>query len=523
MAGYVLVVAILKYLVLEPAWSYNMDDVWGFAIMVAVPLAATFMYFLAVFSFGLAGDLAARQSIFPARMFTLPVTSAALAGWPMLYGAMAMAILWLSLRLFAVWPTGVEVPIIWPALAAAVMLAWTQVLTWMPYGLPGVRVIVAVLWLGAIDVAVMLAIEYNAPEPVMLAIFAPQLPLAYLAARSAVARARRGHVPDWRPAFARLAQITDVLPGRREHFSSPARAQLWFEWRRHGWSLPGMVAMVLPFELALLFAAGNTPALVFTILLGVLVTPPFLAAFVGATLSKANPHASDSYGVSPFVATRPSTSAALIAAKLKMTMWSTLAAWLLVLVAIPLALEWSDTLPLVTGSARRTAEAIGATRAIVILLLILAGFISSTWKQLVQSLFVGLSGREWVNRANVFLLLSFLVAVGPMAQWIIVHGGARIALWNALPWILAALVGVKTVGAGSVAIRLHHSRVLSDRALVIGAACWLVAVLALHGTLVWFVDTPLIPRYFLLLVAILAIPLARLSAAPLALAWNRHR
>ena len=48
-------------------------------------------------------------------------------------------------------------------------------------------------------------------------------------------------------------------------------------------------------------------------------------------------------------------------------------------------------------------------------------------------------------------------------------------------------------------------------------------MLALYGLLVWLVDTPLIPRYFLALVAILAIPLARLSAAPLALAWNRHR
>ena len=49
------------------------------------------MYFLAVFSFGLSGDLAARQSMYPARMFTLPVTTAALAGWPMLYGTAAMA------------------------------------------------------------------------------------------------------------------------------------------------------------------------------------------------------------------------------------------------------------------------------------------------------------------------------------------------------------------------------------------------------------------------------------------------
>ena len=64
-------------------------------------MSATFFYFLAVFSFGLSGDLAARQSIYPARMFTLPVTTAALAGWPMLYGTAAMASLWLATRLLA--------------------------------------------------------------------------------------------------------------------------------------------------------------------------------------------------------------------------------------------------------------------------------------------------------------------------------------------------------------------------------------------------------------------------------------
>jgi len=48
-------------------------------------------------------------------------------------------------------------------------------------------------------------------------------------------------------------------------------------------------------------------------------------------------------------------------------------------------------------------------------------------------------------------------------------------------------------------------------------------VLALHGLLVWLVDAPIFPSYLLLLVAILAIPLARVSAAPLALAWNRHQ
>src|SRR5260370_31171469 len=156
-------------------------------------------------------------------MCRLRVRTAALAGWPMLYGTAATAILWLAARLVAVWPSGMEVPLIWPALLAAALLAWTQALTWMPYGLPGLRVIVAVLCLAALDTVVLLAIHYKAPERLMVAILAPQIPLAYLAAPFAVARARRGHVPDWRGMFARVGNHAGILTRRRAPFSSPAR------------------------------------------------------------------------------------------------------------------------------------------------------------------------------------------------------------------------------------------------------------------------------------------------------------
>src|SRR5437667_3432168 len=149
-AGYLFVVATIRFLILEPREPVLVDSV-RFAAVVSVPLTTTFVYLLAVFSFGFAGDLAARQSMYPARMFTLPVTNAALVGWPMLYGTAAMAILWLATRLFGAWPAGVEVPWIWPAVLAASLLAWTQALTWMAYPLPGLRVVVAVLWLAMID------------------------------------------------------------------------------------------------------------------------------------------------------------------------------------------------------------------------------------------------------------------------------------------------------------------------------------------------------------------------------------
>jgi len=252
------------------------------------------------------------------------------------------------------------------------------------------------------------------------------------------------------------------------------------------------VAILLPFELALLFAAGNTPALVFVILLGVLLTPPFMAAFAAATISKANPHASDSYGLTPFIATRPLTSAALIAAKLKMTIWSTLAAWLLVLVAIPLALELSGTLPVVTERAVRVIDAVGTPRAAVFVLLLLSGFVASTWKQLVQSLYIGFTGREWVIKANAVVLLSFLVLIGPIADWVHENGDVQAALWDALPWILAVLMCVKMSAAAWVATRLYRSRLLSDRILSAGAASWLVVVLALYGVLVQIAPGPVV-------------------------------
>jgi hypothetical protein len=74
LAGYLLVLAVIK--LVNVAWEYpiNMDTPWRFAFGVVIPLGVTTVYLLAVFSFGFSGDLAARHSIYPARMFTLPLS-----------------------------------------------------------------------------------------------------------------------------------------------------------------------------------------------------------------------------------------------------------------------------------------------------------------------------------------------------------------------------------------------------------------------------------------------------------------
>lgn len=513
--------SVIKLVVVVKGFPVDFDSAETFAFVVLLPMSVTFTYFLAVFTFGLEGDLAARRSMYPARMFTRPVSTAALAAWPMLYGAAAAALLWIVTRLLGIWPPSIRVPTIWPGILAVAHLAWTQALTWMPYGLPGLRVVVVMLWLTVIDTIVLLALHFEVSEPVMAAILLPLIPLAWPVARSAVARARRGDVPDWRGAFTWLAGLAGG-PRRHAHFRSPAKAQAWFEWRRNGWSLPVWVAILLPLELLLLWAAGPSTTLVVEILLGVCLTPVIMATFAALTVSRSSPNAGASYSLSPFIAARPLTNAQLIAAKLKMTVWSTVLAWLLVLVAIPLGLQLSGEMPLAVERSRRLAEVVGTPRAVVFLLLVVAGFVASTWKQLVQSLYIGLTGREWLIKGSVFVMVTILICLGPIAVWIVETQRVGV-VWVALPTVFAILVSFKMIAAGWIAVRLYRGRLVPDHTLLTGAAGWCVAVFGLYGVLGWMFDTPHIPHYVLMLLAILAMPLARLSAAPLALAWNRHR
>lgn len=517
--AYLIVLGAVKLVVVARGIPIYLDSGESFAFVVMMPLTVTSVYFLAVFTFGLDGDFAARQSMYPSRRLTLPVTTNALTTWPLVYGSLAMIVLWLALRTFGIWPAGIEVPWIWPAFLAASLLAWTQALTWMPYPLPGLRIIAMVLWLGTIDTIALLALHFKAGEWLMIGILAPQIPLAYIAAHFAVTRARRGEIPDWRRAFA-MARVGRFSRGL--NFKSPADAQAWFEWRRHGWSLPVWVGILLPFELVLLWGATESARLVFTILLAILLTPPFIATFVAAAVSTSSSNAGDTSGTTAFVATLPLTNAELVAAKLKMAIRSTLVAWLIVAIAVPITLQLSGTEALVRRAWRLDSQILGMARAVVLSLLILAACIAATWTQLVQSLYIGLTGRSSLIKASVFLAIGFFVLFGPLVEWI--ADTERLGeVWSALPIIFSILVAAKMIAVVWIGLQLYRKRLVSDRTLITGAAVWSLMVLSLYGVLAWMLDTPHVPHYLIMLVAILTIPLARLSAAPIALASNRHR
>src|SRR6185503_145018 len=97
-----------------------------------------------------------------------------------------------------------------------------------------------------------------------------------------------------------------------------------------------------------------------------LLLPPFMAIFVAATAGKSSSNASESYGITPFIATRPVEDRALVVAKWQATLLSTLLAWLIVAIAVPLALAWSDAAEPVINIARSVDDALGRPRAIIL-------------------------------------------------------------------------------------------------------------------------------------------------------------
>jgi hypothetical protein len=516
----VLALAGIKIAVLTGQVHLELYDM-TFVLLVPLPITATFLYLLAVFTFGISGDLATRESMYPPRLFTLPVSSAALAGWPMLYGCVSVALLWAAMRIAFLIPSGVDVPRYWPALFAASLLAWTQALTWMPYPFRGMRILVSIVLLLSIDIVVFIALDNKARESTMFLLLAPFVPLAYVAALSAVRGARRGDVPDWgltkriAPAVPRSSALRD--------FQSAARAQLWFEWRQYGRSLPLLVAIVLPAGLSLLFLFPETPVIVVEIVVASLLLPAFMAIFVAATAGKSSANASESYGITPFIATRPVEDRALVVAKWQAALLSTLAAWIIVAVAVPLGLLWSDTTEPIIDIARNVDDALGRPRAVILGLLILAGLVGSTWKQLVQGLYIAMSGYDWAVKGIAFATLA-LVAVGSFALVWIFDSRYRIAVaLNAIPWLMAAFVALKLVLAMRVMQRGAARGLFTRKQLIFGAIVWDVCVLAIYGLLALILPEILFRRYFLLLVAMLVVPFVRLAAAPLAVARNRHR
>jgi hypothetical protein len=497
-------------------------DAASVVAQLSLLLTAAMFYFMTVFAYAIEAHIESRGSCFPSRMFTLPVRTFALVLWPMLYGAAAVALLWMGTAQFLFRPWGVHVPLFWPALLAAAVLAWTQALLWRPFGLPWLRVAVAVLVLTVPVAGTGAGVLFGVPTAYVCAFLAVQLPVAYVTARAGLAAARRGDIPQWRwlPALPRrVARGT----GLRRRFASAGRAQVWFEWRRYGLKTPVIVALLLPgFLLPLLLPKNDLIPTGRTLTLALLA--PLLAAGMGInTVGKHNPWVKDYYGVAPFTATRPISTAGLIAAKLEMALWCAAAAWAVWLALMLPALYFTGAYHDVLDGWERWTQARPLGEVVATLIAAAALLFALTWKSLVQGLCINLTGREWVIKgatAASLTLFSVFIWLGCMVFW---DPRYQEFLLHALPWALGLAAALKAGLAYWVMRALLRKGLVPARSIILLLGIWLGIAAALIGLVVWLVPNGNVAPASLAAGVVLALPLVRLSATPLALAWDRHR
>jgi hypothetical protein len=478
-----------------------------------------FVYLQSVFVYG-SNSLGGKAVGFPPRLFALPVRTSVLVGWPMLYGTTGVALGWLVLEVLVFIPCGVTHEMIWwPALLLAALVASFQAVSWTLVRSLLLRLVVVIVVVPSLLLLVLLYLgKHNIKlslKEVSLCLCAV-IAISYGLAVAGVARERRGDRMGWAWLGHLAARALPHLPRRRRPFASALAAQRWLECWRYGWLLPVFTSLFL----LMLFWATTVPLSageVVQIVIAIVTVPVLLAFFVGFAMGKSSLWASD-YRLSSFMATRPLTSAALGRAKLEAAGLSVAATWGLIVLLAPLWAIVSGNVEAVRQMYDGLARAYEPWKLALAIPATLAGMVGLTWLQMVGAMCLSLTGRPAL--VNTFAL-SCLAIVGTLIGLAVSASGNPDLLEPMLIilWCLGACLGLAKLGvaAWTWARPGWRDRTFSSLLIV-----WVLVAGCLLCALYTLVPQNPIPTNLIALFIVVALPLTRLAALPVAMAWNRH-
>jgi hypothetical protein len=509
-------------------------------VFLAVPFMAVFM----MFTYGAEGaDVLGRESCFPPALFRLPVKAAWLAAWPMAAGAATAAALWIAVAWFLLRPwmahlalhgnNGPTIPLWWPALLAAAALAWTQALMWFTFGLPWLRALLFMLAFAVGALAMPTLIDRLSESALcgMLAVGAlAGWGMGYLGVR----RGRRGDTPDWQHLLLPAQRFLLWLFRRHGAFISAKRAQLWFEWRLGGLSLPVMtvgfvllVLMALPLIKIYLEGAPLRERALHLVLalLSALAVPVFLAGIFGSAGGAGNNPGlkSRKAGLGPFSSALPISTTDMVAAMLKSAALSTLATWAIIAILLPLGVLLTGIWSEVEGWWRLGLDEHHPAKLVSGLMAFVALLGVWTWKRQVDRLYFSITGREWITASAALLAVAAWLALGVIAARAALNPRALVIVDAVAPWLLGPAVLCRLLAAGWALREVLRRGFVSQRMAALWLAGWLLFASLLLVTLLCTVPSALVPTHYVVFAVLFALPMARLTATPLALDWNRHR
>jgi hypothetical protein len=495
------------------------------------PLLLSVLFVMSIFNFT-ERDRRKAFAGFPERLFTLPVRTSLLVTCPMLCGVLSVVGLYLVWVKLVYEPAGIGFLVRWPATLLAAGMVFYQAVIWCLAGFRFTRLIVLACGLSfLVAVGCMpYALESQSNgrlEWFLTAVLGVLALVAYGAALMAVESQRRGGGRGWEWWRALVGRAASALPRRRRQFASPGEALLWLEWRRAGLVLPFSVLLTLLLIVGpAAWLSGRGPEATARTAVWMAILPMVLAVPIGKGIAKPN-FWSLELGLPTFLAARPITNCQIVAAKVKAAALSTLLAWAVLLVVAPIWLWlacdledlrsfWGSFCSIYSNPARWAIPSLALVAAILL-----------TWSLMIGSIWTGMSGRPSLYASFVGLstvcFLSFLVFVTWCLDAPGEHSGAFWALLPWLPWTLAACFILKTWAAAWSFWRVRRCRLvgMGEMGLYLcawtaGTCCLLVLAGLVSPRVEWFRDV-------LCLASLVVFPIARVGAAPLAVARNRHR
>jgi hypothetical protein len=483
---------------------------FGLLFLVGAPAAAMLLSLLCVtwiFTFIEFNPNGKDPVTFPARVFTLPISTSFLY-WRLLLGGVTAIVV-----LFESWIHLVRQPHLeifgeyQDCLGWITLVVLAQGIVWALAGWPITRllVLVGVLFFFLFSPAWGRVFESPWVLPTLFL-------LGAALSRISLQKMRHGQWQGWTwkwplPALFAAGELRG--PAR---FSSPAQAQLWFEWRRFARVLCFFVAalVVVPvvIHVVVRFVGGFGPLqdntmLVLTVCL---VAVPVFIHFL-SSMSPDRRHQS-------FLVVRPMTDGLMAMADLKAAAISTAISWVAVfaaLAAMPLLGDFR--------AVERSVSVLPECRAAIVI-----GLIFLTWRVIAVNQCFARSGNRWLTCVPILAFLA-LYAITVMLS-LALHSDYWVEILQRfvpfVPGLLACLVAVKLLLA-FLAFRVCLKRRLFAPSEMAGyLAVWVVLV-ALLLAVVLILPRPsnelILP---LSLGVVLIVPLARIAFSPIALAHSRH-
>lgn len=485
------------------------------------------IYVAAVFAYGFESALESGESCFPRRQFTLPVRTVQLVLLPMFLGTASVALIWTVWVQFVLRPAGVDIAIGPAALQAAAITAVLQALLWWPFGIPWARVIITVHLLPLLILTPILAGLLDVDGRTVTVFFFAVLVCSVVLALAGVARTRRGDVPRWRwleQPIDKPRVVRKARPARPiRAFRSLRCALNWFEHRRHLLAFPLVVACAAILLLHGIFLFEEVHENQLRLGFNFLILPPLFAPFVALSLGRTGSSSKTANVLSAFTATRPVSTAALVGVKFRMALASALMACGVLVLLASIWFFGTGVYRQLPDWWRQVQVENQTLKVAASFLLVASMLLVITWRLLIDGICAALTGRTWIARAN-WLLHGLALTLGMMIVADVMNRpGDYQAGRDALSYALGAAVAIRIFIAACLIRILVRRQLGQPREIVVFGAIWLAVAALLFGLARFVVPNEIVGEWTLTCIVLLVLPMVRLCAAPLALAWNRHR